>query len=103
MTGAAAREALAARLRARVAEGCYAEARQALGEYCQAVREAALGMAPGDPALGHLAAEWTETAEEIRRRVLAGRSHAAARLARIPRLPEPYGPCSPGRRWRCFA
>ena len=103
MSAAAEREALAARLRARVAERSYAGAQQALWEYCQAIREAAHGLAPGDPALQRLAAEWAQIFEEVRRQVLAGRSHAAARLARLPRFPQPYGGQPPRQRWRYFA
>ena len=102
--GPAAREALAGRLRARVGEGRYLEAQAALAEYCGALRTAAEGLPPGDPLLHALEQEWQRLLEETRREVLAGRAHAAARLARLPRLCEPYGgPPPPRPTWQCFA
>jgi hypothetical protein len=44
--------------------------------------------------------EWRRLLEETRRRVLAGRAHAAARLARLPKiLPLYREPCSPRHTW----
>lgn len=95
-------EALAARLRARVAEGRYGEARGALREYCGALRKAVAGLAPGDPGRGRLKSDWERLAEETRRRLLARRAHAAARLARLPKLPLPYRDGPPRHTWQCL-
>jgi hypothetical protein len=83
MAGDAELEALADRLRARVGERRYREAQDALAEYCRALRKTAAGLPRGDLRLRHLEVEWRGLAEETRRRVLAGRAHAAARLARV--------------------
>jgi hypothetical protein len=76
-------EALADRLRARVAERRYREAQAALHEYCQALRKMVAVLPRGDPGLRRLEDEWRRLAEQTRRGVLAGRAHAAARLARL--------------------
>jgi len=97
---AAELEALAGRLRARVAEGRYAEARIALQEYCRSLRKTAAGLPPGDPSLRRLEDDWRRLLEETRRRVLAGRTHAGARLARLPRVPGLYREaCVPRHTW----
>jgi hypothetical protein len=95
--------ALAQRLRARVAEGRYAEARGALQEYSEALRKAVAGLAPDDPGRSRLKDDWEGLREETRRRLLARRAHAEARLARLPKLPLPYrcGP-EPRRTWQCL-
>ena len=95
--GAAELESLAGRLRARVAEGRYPEAQRVLAEYCRTLRNTVAGLPPGDPALGRLEDQWRRLAEETRRRVLAGRAHAAARLVRLPKRPPRYGEPSPPR------
>lgn len=82
-TGEAELGVLASRLRARVAEGRYWEARGALWEYCQALREAAAALPRGDPGLRRLEDEWRGLAEQTRRQVLVGRAHAGVRLARL--------------------
>jgi hypothetical protein len=79
-------EILAGRVRARVAEGRYPEAQGALREYCQALRKTVAGVPRGDPGLRRLENEWRRLAEETRRRVLAGRAHAGARLAKLAAL-----------------
>jgi hypothetical protein len=81
-------EALAERLRDRVAEGRYRAAQSALAEYCGALRKKAGSFAPGDPGLIRLQNEWMRLAEDTRRRVLAGRAHAGARLARLSQTPQ---------------
>jgi hypothetical protein len=97
---AAELEALAGRLRARVAERRYPEARSALQDYCQALRKTAAGLPPGDPRLCRLEEDWRRLLEETRRRVLAGRTHARARLARLPRVPGLYlEPCPARHTW----
>ena len=93
-------DAVAGRLRARVAEGRYGEAQGALQEYCRALRKTAGGLPSGDPGLGRLEDEWRRLLEETRRRVLAQRAHAAARLARLPKvLPLYREPCLPRHTW----
>lgn len=102
----AEREVLAGCLRDRVAQGRYREAERALADYCAALMQAAAGLAPGDPGLGVLEAEWRGLAEETRRRVLAGRAHAASRLAKLAQTPgrtRSYGegpPAGSNREWR---
>ncbi|MGO4880402.1 MAG: hypothetical protein ACLP59_06215 [Bryobacteraceae bacterium] len=97
-------EILAARLRARVAERRYVEARTALETYCGRLRETAASLTPGDPRLGKLAEDWRRFAEEIRQRVLAGRAHAAARLLRLSGPPGGYvDRTAPRCTWRYFA
>lgn len=84
-------EELAARLQARVAEGRYREAQKALREYCGALRAAATGLPRGDPELARLEDQWRRLERETRRRVLAGRAQAGARLARLSTLTRGYG------------
>jgi len=99
-TGAVELEALAGRLRARVAERRYAAARIALQEYCQTLRKMVAALPPGDPSLRRLEDEWRCLLEETRRRVLTGRMHAGARLARLPRIPGLYHEaCVPRHTW----
>lgn len=96
------RAAHAERLRDRVAEGRFLEARDALEEYCGALRKTAAGLPPGDPGLGLLEDEWRGLLEQTRRQVLAGRAHAAARLSRVPKASRPYGEGPPPRSsWEC--
>jgi hypothetical protein len=99
-SGQTEEDVLAGRLRAQVAEGRYGEAQLALQEYCRALRKTAAGLPRGDPRLPRLEDEWRRLLEETRRRVLAGRAHAAARLARLPKiLPLYREPCSPRHTW----
>jgi len=96
-------ELLATRLRARVAEGRYRQAQAALEEYCGMLRESLAGLSPADPQRRLLAAEWEELAEQTRRRVLAGKAHAAARLARLHRPAGLYHNQPPAHhRWNLF-
>jgi hypothetical protein len=83
-------EALAGRLRASVAAGRYREAQETLQEYCRALRKAVAGLPPGDARLHSLEDEWRLLLDQTRRRVLAGRAHAAARLRRL--APSPARP-----------
>ena len=105
--GAADLEILAGRLRARVAEGRYPEARGVLREYCLALRKTVAGLPRGDPGRCRLEDDWRRLAEETRRRVLAGRAHAGARLARLAQAPSGsrfYGDGLPPRRtWEWLA
>jgi hypothetical protein len=99
-SGEAELDVLAGRLRARVGEGRYGEARCALAEYCQALRKTVAGLPRGDPGLRRLENDWRRLLEETRRRVLAKRAHAAARLARLPKvLPLYREPCPPRHTW----
>jgi hypothetical protein len=81
-------EALAGRLRARVADGRYREAQDALAEYCGALGKSAAGLAPRAPDRRRLQEQWLSLLEETRRRVLAGRAHAGARLALLALTPK---------------
>jgi hypothetical protein len=105
--GEAELEILAGRLRARVAEGRYPEAQGALREYCLALRKTVAGLPRGDPGRCRLEDDWRRLAEEARRRVLAGRAHAGARLARLAQAPSGsrfYGDGLPPRRtWEWLA
>ena len=76
----------ATRLRRLVGEQRYEEARQALADYGSALERALGNLPPGDPRAFELARDWRELFEAAHRRVLAGRAHAAARLARLPHL-----------------
>ena len=95
---------LAVGLRDRVAEGRYLEAQRMLDEYCQALRETAARLPPGDPGLRRLDDERCELLESVRRRILAGRAHAGARLKQSIQQPPPYGDLPQLRRtWQCMA
>jgi hypothetical protein len=80
---AAELEIRAGRLRARVGERRYREAQEALQDYCGVLRRMLAGLPRGDPRRGRFEDEWRRLAEETRRRVLAGRAQAGARLARL--------------------
>ena len=85
----------ATRLRRLVAEQRYEEARPALADYGRAL-EQALGRAPpGDPGVLQMVREGRQLLENARRSALAGRAHAAARRARLPRLHRYYNSKSP--------
>jgi hypothetical protein len=100
-------EAVAGRLRARVAEGRYREAQGELKDYCQTLRQTVAALPPGDPAVRRLEGEWRRLLDDTRRRVLAGRAHAGARLARLAKMPTRsrfYGDGLPPRRtWEWLA
>jgi len=86
--------AAAGRLQVLVATGRYAEASGLLEECGRALDRMVRELQPGDPCGAELVAEWRRILEDLRRRVLAGRSHLAARLAGLPKLggyvPEPW-------------
>ena len=95
---------LAGRVRSLVASGRYAEAQRCFAEYCRALAEAVAVLPPKDPRIGELEEEWRRVSSETRRRVLTGRAHVAARLARLARPPVSYGkPADPLRTWQYFA
>ena len=95
-------EFLAARVRARVAEGRYVEAQGALRNYCDALRKTAAAWPSGDPGLRGLQKDWQRLHDETRRRVLAQRAHACARLALLPKFSQLYGDSpQPRRTWQC--
>ena len=94
--------ALADRLRALVAEERYAEAQCVFTGYCLELRKKLAGMPQGDPQLRPLEGEWQGVLDETRRRVLAGRAHAGARLARLPKILPLYREGSlPHHTWEC--
>ena len=89
-------------VRARVAERRFSEARAALQEYCRLLRNTAAGLPPGDPRLERLQDDWRKLWDETSHRVLAGRAHAAARLAHLSRPTPLYNePCPPPHSWAC--
>lgn len=92
---------LAVRVQALAGEQRYPEAQRALEEYGGMLRAALESLSPGDPRVLQLAGEWLQLLEATRRRVLAGRSHAAARLAQLPR-PRPFCEPMPRRSWELF-
>jgi len=93
---------LAGRVRTQVAEGRYREAQQALAEYGRALRKTAAALPPRDSGLRRLEDEWQRVLDETRRRVLSGRAHAGARLARLPKLLPLYSePSRPRHTWEC--
>lgn len=101
-SGFAELEAVAGRIRTRVAEGRYPEAQSELQEYCQTLRKAVASLSPGDPRVHRLEQAWQQLLGETRRRALAGRAQAAERLARLPRrLPGYCEPILSRRTWEC--
>ena len=88
---------LAGRLRARIAERRYPEARTAVEEYCTALRKTVAALPPHDPALGPLQQEWLQLLTETRRRVLAFQAQARARLVRTLQSPPRYADTPPRR------
>jgi hypothetical protein len=88
---------LAGRLRARISERRYAEAQRALRQYCGVLRNSVARLPPGDPGVRRLGAEWQSLRDETRRRLLTGRAHAAARLARLRQVRPLYREPSPPR------
>jgi hypothetical protein len=100
-------EPLAGRLRMRVAERRYREAQSDLRDYCQALRKTVAALPSGDPALRRLEDDGRRLLDDVRRRVLAGRAHAGARLARLAKMPTRarfYGDGLPPRRtWEWLA
>lgn len=94
--------ALADGLRTQVAEGRYREAQDALTEYCRVLQKTVADLPPGDPGVRRLEDEWQRLQAETRRGVLAGRAHAGARLARLPKLLPLYcEPSLPRHTWEC--
>jgi len=88
------------RLEALVAQGRYGEAQACFDTYCRDLKEALQRLPAGDPRLPQMAGEWRRLMEQTRRRVLTGRAHAAARLARLPRRRRLYSAApSPRRTW----
>jgi hypothetical protein len=95
---------LAAALQRLAAEGRFEETRRCLEAYGQAVEKALLELPKGDARIRQLEGEWRQTIEVTRRRVLAGRAHAAARLARLPRWRGAYAEtATPRPTWQCLA
>jgi hypothetical protein len=86
------------RLEALVARGCYGEAQACFDGYCRDLKETLRRLPPGDPRLRQMEGEWRRLLDRMRRRVLAGRAHAAARLARLPRRGRLYSAVPPRRR-----
>jgi len=89
------------RLEALVARGCYGEAQACFDAYCRDFKETLRRLPPGDPRLRQMEGEWRRLLDRTRRRVLAGRAHAAARLARLPHRRRIYSAApAPRRTWQ---
>jgi hypothetical protein len=88
-------------LEALVARGLYGEAQACFDAYCRDLKETLRRLPHGDPRLRQMEVEWRRLLNRMRRRVLAGRAHAAARLARLPRR-RPLYSCvpAPRRTWQ---
>jgi hypothetical protein len=101
---AAATDGRARQMRRLVAQGRYAEAQHVFEDYCEALKHVLAGLPQGDPRVGGMEAEWRNLLDETRRQVLAGRAHAAVRLARISQSRNPYSqrPAA-GYTWECLA
>ena len=82
---------LEAQLRRLVAQNQFPKAREVLERYRCEVGEAIGALPPGDPEAAGLARHWLGLMAELRVEILAGRSHAAARLARLTQCPARYG------------
>jgi hypothetical protein len=96
-------ETRARQVRALVASRQYAAARDAFAEYCRVLREILSGLPP-PAARRRLYQDWRRLWSETRLQVLAGRAHAAARLARLPGRRCPYGDRpAPPPAWRYLA
>jgi hypothetical protein len=80
-----------------VAEGRYGEAEACFAEYCRKFKDTLRRLPPGDPRFRQMKAEWRLLFDQTRQRVLAGRSHAAARLARLPQRRRLYSAAAPSR------
>ena len=93
------RAGTADRLDILVAQKRYAEAQECFDLYCRDFKDTLRHLAPGDPRIRHLEDEWRRLMEQTRRRVLAGRAHAAARLARLPRRRLYSAAATPRRTW----
>jgi hypothetical protein len=91
-------------LRRLVAAGRYREAQAEFEAYASGVAESLAGLSPGDPRAARLQDEYRRLLLDTRRRVLAGRAHAAGRLARLAGVRQPYAaPAAPRRSWQYFA
>jgi|ERR1700690_1444052 hypothetical protein len=89
------------RLGALVAQGRYGEAQACFDEYCRDLKETVRCLPPGDPRLRQMQGEWHRLLDRTRRRVLAGRAHAAARLARLPQRRRLYSAVpAPRQTWQ---
>ena len=87
-----------------VAEGRYAEAERVFAAYCRTLEEILRGLAAGDPRIRQMEDEWNRLLGHTRRQVLAGRAHAAMRLADLSRHRQLYGEPLPARHtWQCMA
>jgi hypothetical protein len=93
-------ESLAERVRKLSSERRYREAQACFESYCRLLEQTLVTLAPRDPCRRELELAWRELLSDTHRRVLIGRAHAAARLARLPK-PSPFAACSPAapRTW----
>lgn len=89
---------MADRLGALVAQGRYGDAQAIFDAYCRDLKATLRRLPPGDPRFREMEDDWRRLLDRTRRRVLTGRAHAAARLARLPRIRRPYSAALPTRR-----
>jgi len=96
-------ETCARQVRELVARRQYAAARTAFEDYCRLLRDALTGLRPSG-ARRQLYENWQHLYSETRQHVLAGRAHAAARLAHLRGRGGPYHetPAAPPT-WRYLA
>jgi len=91
-----------ARLRKAIESEAYPEARTTLLDLRERLDEALRGLPAADPQAGQLLREAGALLAWARRTVLAGRAHAAIRLARLRPLPAAYraAPAGPRHSWK---
>jgi len=87
-----------------VAQRRYAEALPVFESYCQTLAEVVTSLPPRDPRIRQSEEHWRNLLNQTRRRVLAGRAHAAARLARLVQPRPTYDGRRAGQRtWQYLA
>ena len=87
-----------------VAEGRYDEAQRVFEAYCRILDEVLRGVPAGDPRIRQMEEEWNRLVDDTRRRVLAGRAHAALRLGLLSPHRQLYGqPLLARHTWQCLA
>jgi len=91
---------IAQRLEVLVAQRRYGEAQACFDEYSRDLQATLLRLPHGDPRFREIEEDWHKLIERTRRRVLTGRAHLAARLARLPRRRLSYSAArAPRRTW----
>ena len=86
-----------------VVEGRYAEAQRVFEAYCRMLEQILHALPAGDPRIRQMEDEWNRLLDNTRRRVLAGRTHAAMRLALLSPHRQLYGqPPAARHTWQCL-